>query len=56
LAELKSYCWNKSEPNIPEDKNNHLMDAMRYAFYDVKNKTEAKVLSYNKTLKGEWDL
>ena len=56
LAELKSYCWNKNEPNIPEDKNNHLMDAMRYAFYDVKNKTEAKVLSYNKTLKGEWDL
>ena len=23
--------------NVPEDKNNHLMDALRYAFYDVKN-------------------
>jgi phage terminase large subunit len=40
LAELGSYCWKKdkteTELNVPEDKNNHLMDAMRYAFYDVK--------------------
>lgn len=40
LAELGSYCWKKdkteAELNVPEDKNNHLMDAMRYAFYDVK--------------------
>lgn len=40
IAELSSYCWKKDKTengiNIPEDKNNHLMDAMRYAFYDVK--------------------
>lgn len=40
IAELSSYTWKKDKSdngiNVPEDKNNHLMDAMRYAFYDVK--------------------
>jgi len=40
FAELSSYCWKKDDGenglNVPEDRNNHLMDAMRYAFYDVK--------------------
>lgn len=40
LAELSSYTWKKDKSdnatNVPDDKNNHLMDAMRYAFYDVK--------------------
>ena len=40
LSELSSYCWKKDKNengvNVPEDTNNHLMDAMRYAFYDVK--------------------
>lgn len=40
LAELSSYCWKKDKnengQNEPEDCNNHLMDALRYAFYDVK--------------------
>lgn len=40
IAELSSYCWKSSAQggckNEPEDKNNHLMDALRYAFYDVK--------------------
>lgn len=40
FAELSSYSWKKDSGenglNEPEDKNNHLMDAMRYAFYDVK--------------------
>jgi phage terminase large subunit len=40
IAELSSYTWKKDKNengiNVPEDKNNHLMDAMRYAFYDVK--------------------
>ena len=40
FAELTSYCWKKDKGenglNEPNDKNNHLMDAMRYAFYDVK--------------------
>ena len=40
FAELSGYCWKKDSGenglNEPEDRNNHLMDAMRYAFYDVK--------------------
>lgn len=40
FSELSSYCWQKDGGengiNAPEDRNNHLMDAMRYAFYDVK--------------------
>ena len=40
FAELSSYCWKKDKSenglNVPEDQNNHLMDAMRYAFYDVR--------------------
>lgn len=39
ISELSSYCWSKDKnengKNRPEDKNNHLMDALRYAFYDV---------------------
>lgn len=40
FGEISSYCWKKDDKengvNMPEDQNNHLMDAMRYAFYDVK--------------------
>lgn len=40
IAELSSYCWKKDKNengmNEPEDRNNHLMDALRYAFYDVR--------------------
>lgn len=40
IAELSSYCWKKDKNenglNEPEDTNNHLMDALRYAFYDVR--------------------
>ncbi len=40
LSELSSYCWEndggENGLNTPQDKNNHLMDALRYAFYDVK--------------------
>ena len=46
IAELSSYCWKKDKAenglNIPEDKNNHLMDALRYAFYDVKTFAPSK--------------
>lgn len=39
LTELGAYCWQKDKSengiNKPSDNNNHLMDAMRYAFYDV---------------------
>lgn len=40
IAELSSYCYKRDKNdngiNEPEDANNHLMDAMRYAFYDVR--------------------
>ena len=40
IMELGSYCWKKDKVteaglNEPEDRDNHLMDALRYAFYDV---------------------
>ena len=41
ISELSSYCWKKDKQtdkplNMPEDSNNHLCDALRYAFEDVK--------------------
>ncbi len=41
ISELSSYCWKKDKQtdkplNEPEDNNNHLCDALRYAFEDVK--------------------
>lgn len=40
IAELSSYCWKKDKNengiNQPEDTNNHLCDALRYAFEDVR--------------------
>lgn len=40
ITELSSYCWKKDKNenglNAPEDRNNHLCDALRYAFYDVR--------------------
>lgn len=40
IAELSSYCYKQDKlenlENTPEDKNNHLADALRYAFYDVR--------------------
>ena len=35
IQELSSYVY-KKDKNEPEDSDNHLMDALRYAFYDVK--------------------
>ena len=40
IMELSSYAWKKDKSenglNVPEDGNNHLMDAMRYAAYDLR--------------------
>lgn len=40
IHELGSYCWKKDKDdrglNVPEDRDNHLMDAMRYAAYDLR--------------------
>lgn len=46
LSELSCYCWDKTLPNTPQDKNNHLMDAMRYAFYDVKTSSAKPKTSF----------
>lgn len=39
ISELSSYIWDKTKEgeivNKPVDKNNHLMDAMRYAMEDI---------------------
>lgn len=45
LSELSSYVWDKeiSAGNVPKDSNNHLMDAMRYAFFDVKSFHPTKI-------------
>jgi len=41
IAELSSYIWkpakNTDGKNEPVDSDNHLMDAMRYAFEDIKS-------------------
>ncbi len=66
LKELSSYVWEKGVSgnlNMPRDENNHLMDALRYAFVDVKNFRPGKsdgasngigLGITNKDLKGEW--
>lgn len=40
IHELGSYVWKKDKDdrglNVPEDRDNHLMDALRYAFFDVR--------------------
>jgi len=40
IHELGSYVWKKDKDdrglNVPEDRDNHLMDSLRYAFYDVR--------------------
>lgn len=56
IAELSAYCWDKNGDNLPIDKNNHLMDAMRYAFYDVKLSSQSEITGYSKELKGGWDV
>ena len=41
IMELSSYCWEKDQAggclNKPVDACNHLMDALRYAFQDIKH-------------------
>lgn len=46
IAEISSYCFEKDRAekptNTPVDKCNHLMDAMRYAAYDIRFFTPEK--------------
>lgn len=55
LNELSSYCFKKDKKengrNLPEDKSNHLMDALRYAFYDVRYFRPQEIITRNKKAK-----
>ncbi len=65
LRELSTYVYderrNENGLKLPKDCDNHLMDALRYAFYDVRffkpdgipNSLE---LSKNNYFKGGWDI
>lgn len=58
IYELENYVY-KKDSNEPEDRNNHLMDALRYAFYDVRffKKKENKKFRCDfspEDMKGEW--
>lgn len=35
--ELRKYSWNNKRAGIPEDANNHAIDSIRYAYYELKN-------------------
>ncbi len=60
IFELSNYVY-KKDSNEPEDKNNHLMDALRYAFYDVRffkpeeKENKKKIYDFSpEDMKGEW--
>ena len=58
IYELENYVY-KKDSNEPEDRNNHLMDALRYAFYDVRffKKMQTKKVRCDfspEDMKGEW--
>lgn len=70
IMELGSYCWKKDKNengiNVPEDSNNHLMDSLRYAMYDVRffhptDPKDKKRIQYDKSnitaqdMNGGWD-
>lgn len=70
IKELGSYCWKKDKNengiNVPEDKDNHLMDSLRYAMYDVRffhpmDPKDKKRVRYDKSnitaqdMNGGWD-
>ena len=38
--ELNSYVWDDKKAGIPVDSNNHLIDAMRYAYMDSNSKNQ----------------
>lgn len=41
IKELSAYCWEENKTGVrlnrPADKNNHICDALRYAFLDIKH-------------------
>lgn len=65
FMELSTYCFKKDKSgktlNVPEDNNNHLMDALRYAFKNIKyahkKETPKRQINYGVTyedMNGEW--
>lgn len=39
IAELQSYCWKQGSKEVPQKKDDHLMDALRYALYSEAPRT-----------------
>ncbi len=64
IKELSTYVYdtrkNENGLMMPKDSDNHLCDALRYAFYDVRFfKPDVKQTTkniYEKTFKGGWDV
>ena len=67
IRELSSYVYsdrtNEKGQRLPKDCDNHLCDALRYAFFDVKffrPQNEESVLEdsfiTSNDLKGDWDI
>jgi len=58
IGELSAYSYKKDASgrgiNEPEDNNNHLMDALRYAFYDVRFFTPENKYEKRKPTKQEY--
>lgn len=50
IAEISSYCWDVAKDgtgkNVPVDRNNHLMDAMRYAMQGSRKIHEIQTESF----------
>lgn len=38
IAELNSYSWREDKDNEPEDKNDHMINSVQYAFIPYKGK------------------
>ncbi len=70
LCELSSYVWDSTAPAPrPVDRDNHLLDALRYAFYDVRffrpappaappaavKRLRRRLAAFSRGIKGEWE-
>ena len=45
-SELNNYVWNDKRSNTPVDRDNHLIDAARYAFDEIKQDNSIESVSY----------
>lgn len=46
--EFRNYIWNDKKAEVPVEEYNHLLDAMRYAFYRLTGRRKMKVKSKNR--------